>query len=350
MKLDINKLHEYVENGLLKSNKDGDLEVFCYTPKVQYEKLWDEITSVCRGIVVDQTGHVVAHCLPKFFNLNECPKTLVANLPNESYEIFDKEDGSLIHVFFHEGQVRTTSKCSFTSVYARKAQEYLPQALIEAYKTGRLPPDISFAAEIRLPDAEEEMRRVTKKEPGLYFFAMFDNMGDFDCEMSFTTLQSQADRFGFKTVEKIDIDLKSLVEMFYGVKGTEGFVVKFSSGFRVKLKTAWYLYINKVLENMETPEKQWDYIKPMVMQHEDDADWICNFPDELYDELTEIAVRMRQLFNTLEAYIKATVDELRPYCQTRKDLADKIKHNRLAPFMFNYYDGKDFVEGLWKYL
>lgn len=60
MPVDINTLREYVKNDLItmSSNNDNTLFICNYTPKVQYEQLWDDITLMCRGLIVDVNGTV----------------------------------------------------------------------------------------------------------------------------------------------------------------------------------------------------------------------------------------------------------------------------------------------------
>ncbi len=49
----IETLEKYYEDGLLhrQVHPTLDLTIWNYSPKVQYEKLWDEVTIQCRGLV-----------------------------------------------------------------------------------------------------------------------------------------------------------------------------------------------------------------------------------------------------------------------------------------------------------
>jgi hypothetical protein len=62
MKNLIETLEKYYEDGLLykQTHPTLPLTIWNYTPKVQYENIWDEITLQCRGMVTDDNGNVVA--------------------------------------------------------------------------------------------------------------------------------------------------------------------------------------------------------------------------------------------------------------------------------------------------
>ncbi len=66
-------LEKYYNDGLLhkQTHPTLDLTIWNYSPKVQYERLWDEITIQCRGLVTNSKGDIVARPFKKFFNYEE---------------------------------------------------------------------------------------------------------------------------------------------------------------------------------------------------------------------------------------------------------------------------------------
>ena len=74
-------LEKYYKNGLLhrQLHPTLPLTIWNYSPKVQYEKLWDEITTQCRGLVTDSEGNVVARPFRKFFNYEELKPDQIPN-------------------------------------------------------------------------------------------------------------------------------------------------------------------------------------------------------------------------------------------------------------------------------
>jgi RNA ligase len=63
-------LEKYYNLGLLykQTHPTLDLTIWNYSPKVQYEGLWDDITMQCRGLVTNSNGDVIARPFKKFFN------------------------------------------------------------------------------------------------------------------------------------------------------------------------------------------------------------------------------------------------------------------------------------------
>ena len=80
----IRTLEKYYEDGLLykQTHPTLPLTIWNYTPKVQYENTWDEITLQCRGLVTDDNGNVVARPFKKFFNIEEGKHT-----PTSEFEV-----------------------------------------------------------------------------------------------------------------------------------------------------------------------------------------------------------------------------------------------------------------------
>ena len=87
---------------------DG-LSLFCYSKSCVYERHWDEMTMLARGIILDPAEkRVVATPFPKFFNAGE----RADSIPDLPFEVFEKMDGSLIILFHHKGEWRCGTKGS----------------------------------------------------------------------------------------------------------------------------------------------------------------------------------------------------------------------------------------------
>lgn len=344
MKISISTLVDLEEQGLMKTRLSpcGNLRVACYSQKAQFEKAWDYYTTTCRGIVIEETtGEVKGMCLPKFFNLNEVEETKLANLPwNEDYEIFDKVDGSLLTVFEYNDVPWMTTKCSFTTIYSDFAYKQLDELHLG------LPKNITLAGEVRLPDELETMRRVTDKEPGIYFFAAFDR--DTGEELPFSYLEElKLLEPKLILVDKYDWDLKELSETFYSHKETEGYVIKFANGLRVKFKTAWYLYLNRLLAELGDGEKSRKFVKGMIKMYEDDSEWIANMPDELYVELTELADKVREDYRLAITQVETEVLAGRAlYGDSIKDFALSIQNHPYRSQCFCCWKGQEYKEKL----
>jgi RNA ligase len=102
--ISLETLEKYYQDGLLlrQTHPTLDLTIWNYTPKVQYEKLWDEITLQCRGLVTNSKGEIVARPFKKFFNYEEYKPE---EIPNEDYVVYEKMDGSLGILFYYEEEL-----------------------------------------------------------------------------------------------------------------------------------------------------------------------------------------------------------------------------------------------------
>lgn len=342
---DIKHLLQLHEEGILKMNKYKDqLYVFCYSPKCQYERLWDDITIDMRGIVVDTEGRVIAPCMPKFFNLNEVPETRPENLPKDiPYIIQNKADGSLIHTFFNpfEGRWQHTSKCSFDNEYIDAANRLLPP---ERLAKSQLRKDATLASEIRFDG--DPMRRVTKMQEGMYLITAWVNSESGVAEMPFDGLDSLPPHLGIGSVGKIDTTLESALETYSDLEDTEGYVIRYSNNFRFKLKTPWYLTLNKAIEDFSTPEEARNTVKACLKRCGMSTEWIKFLPDELWDEAEVLANDVFTSYKKLDREI----DDLYNlhYSDNRKEFALKVKDLPVASILFNKYSGKDYKELIWE--
>ena len=132
-KIDNEVINQYRLDGLLmmQSHPTLDLRIFNYTAKCQWEKSWDEVTLSARGLVVDGEGNIVARCLPKFFNMSELDEAKIPNLP---FDVLEKEDGSMIQLFWYKDQWVVSSRGSFTSDHAGWAWEILNEKYQDSLK------------------------------------------------------------------------------------------------------------------------------------------------------------------------------------------------------------------------
>src|SRR5258708_39711463 len=101
-------------------NQDSRLIIVNYTPRVQFGRLWDDVTMACRGLVlrVDQPWpdstrieDVVALPFAKFFNVGETgegPSSPVT-------EITEKLDGALGILYRLNGDYAIATRRSFPS-------------------------------------------------------------------------------------------------------------------------------------------------------------------------------------------------------------------------------------------
>jgi RNA ligase len=123
MKLNKENILKLIDEGYLIVNKhpDKELYIYNYSKTTQFERYWNELTLMCRGLVLDADYNIVARPFNKFFNLEE-DEGATPNLP---FEVFEKMDGSCIILFNHENEWIPCTRGSFISDQALKAKEML---------------------------------------------------------------------------------------------------------------------------------------------------------------------------------------------------------------------------------
>ena len=289
--ISLNVLEKYYQDGLLlrQTHPIYDLTIWNYSPKVQYEKLWDDITLQCRGLVTNSKGDIVARPFKKFFNYEEYKPE---EIPNENYIVYEKMDGSLGILFNYENEWILATRGSFTSPQAIKGKEILDRHDISAWRK-----DNTYLFEIIYP--ENRIVVDYKGEEKLVVLGAFHTESGIEIPDSslFWTQDS-----GFEVVmtyktwgETYDL-LKEEIQ-----KDREGYVIKFKNGFRMKIKGEEYKRLHKILTNISNRDI-WEYLKD-------------NKP---FDELLD---RVPDEFNE---WVKTTVRDLKYSCFQLRERAGKL--------------------------
>ena len=330
----LEKLNKYYEDGLLykQVHPSLPLTIWNYTEKVQYENLWDEVTLMCRGLVTDNEGNIVATPFHKFFNIEEGKFE-----PTEKFEVYEKMDGSLGIVFWYRGQWVVATRGSFTSDQAIKARE-----ILKKYNTDIMFRHLTFCFEIIYPENRIVLDYGTDEK--LVLLGTFDKNGkETDSE-----IWSQ---YGFDVVKKYDgiNDYKELKQMVKNDQ--EGFVVKFSNGDRIKVKGVEYLRLHKIMTNVTTTGI-WEYLK----NGEDVMELLKDVPDEFYKKIETYIKDLRYSYFQISEDAGKKFDYMmygkyndKEPITDRKEFAEWVstQPKHLSGILFRMFDKKDYSEIIW---
>ena len=341
-------LNKYHNEGLLykQVHPTLPLTIWNYTEKVQYENLWDEITMICRGLVTDNKGNVVAKPFKKFFNMEENKHT-----PTEEFEVYKKEDGSLGVLFHYEGEWILATRGSFTSDQAVKGTE-----LLKKYDIHKLQKKFTYLFEIVF----KQNRIVVDYGDfeGLILLGMIETSTGYEVDLhnegTDVRYKNLIKNVGFEVVKKYDgikdySVLKSMV-----ADNEEGFVVKFSNGDRMKIKGEEYLRLHKIMTNLSTTAV-WE-----VLSSEQSMDSILkDVPDEFYKKIKNYERDLRYNFFQISEYCGKMHDGFR-YGKfgdrdpepSKKEFAEFMVQNNFKPglcsVMFAMWDKKPYNKIIWK--
>jgi RNA ligase len=341
MIINLEQLNLYIEAGLIvkQSHPDLPLSIYNYSRKCQYENIWDDITMSARGLIAeDISGRLVARGFDKFFNYDQLP-SVGMETPNESFEVFDKADGSYISAFFYNGKWMAASKGSFTSDHAIKAN-----ALLSNMNTDALSAENSYCFELV---GGNSFRIVCDygEESRLILLSAF-NLSD-GSEVRFDVL-SELSLYGYELIKRFDgvKDFREVTKMFDG-DNREGFVIRFESGLRVKLKYDEYLRLHRIVTNI-TSYDIWEMlcdgsdITELLDRVPDEFDvWVKTTVSDLLYNYNEIDCRVITLFSTFE-----TLPDKKKYAEWVFSITKDSP--KLAAVLFKLYEGREYSHLIWK--
>ena len=333
------KLNKYHNDGLLykQTHPTFPLTIWNYTPDVQYGEKWDDITLQCRGLVTDNEGNVVARPFKKFFNIEENKHT-----PTSEFEVFDKMDGSLGIMFKYNGEMVCATRGSFTSEQSKWMIEF---ALKYNYQN-IIVDGFTYLFEIIYPE-NRIVVNYENQERLVLLGIINTETGE---ELPYNDLFE-----GFDVVKKYDgirdySELKGKVE-----QNSEGFVVRFSNGERMKIKGEEYLRLHKIMTNVSTTGV-WE----LLSSGGDINEFLKDVPDEFYKKVKDYADLLKYGFYRVSEdcgkshhyfrYGKYNDREIEP---TKKQFAEHVMNHGHPPYravMFAMWDGKPYDKLIWNVL
>ncbi len=348
MKIDLNELRNRSEYINEQQHPTLPLLIWNYSQKCQFAKAWDKYTSMCRGLITDLEGNIVARPFTKFFNLNETEETKTEHLPTEKPVITEKLDGSLGILYFDDkGDPCIATRGSFTSEQAVWATKWI-QNQNPIYGWSTVDKNFTYLFEI----IYKENRIVVDYDfEGLILLAIIDNTTGRDT-MKYATWDSGNIWGHCEAVRKVkqlpDKQIEELAKE--NADNKEGYVVFYpSTGLRVKIKLPEYVRLHRLITGFSS-YSIWECLKNS--QNIDEI--LERVPDEFYqwvkDTRNKITYEWANLYQEAK---EAYSDMLR--CVgwgdtiTRKDYAVWIKRNAEHPhLLFSLLDGKDISVKVWQ--
>lgn len=219
-----------------------------YTPVAhntlfQHRNGWTVPLRLCRGIIFDKNGDLIALSFPKFFNYGEHEET--TELPWYSFTVMEKMDGHLGIIFKYKGEYLITTRGSFTSNTSKIAMKMLADYDYAEHWLFGWPENTTILVEIIHPAT-----KVLTDYGGNQDFTLIGafntkefidhNYADL-VEFGKILLLRPAEVFEVKSAEELKKIIKDRT-----VKNKEGYVARFAGGLRVKFK--FETYLSKMIE------------------------------------------------------------------------------------------------------
>lgn len=325
----------YSKEGYLDAIREGSLTLYCYTRKTVQECNWNFHTTTARGLVLDDSGKIIARPFRKFFNLNERPETHPGVLPAEVPELSEKYDGSLIVAFWNPESARwqAVTMGSWDNRQTQYANQWL------AGRSQNLDRNYTYLFEliapwnrivILYPEERMILIGVINTESGEDW--SYTKVREFGLSVGFEPV-----RFEKKPFDGIDFHDAAIV-------GEEGYVARYSSGLRVKLKYAEYMRLHAILTELSVKD-MWRYMstgQPINVGNvpADFAEWFNAERSNILDAKKRIEDEARTAF------------EKAPNCGSRKEYASYFMTFRqpIRSILFLMLDGQPYEDILWEHV
>lgn len=352
MQVDFEILDALAEQGWLtvRKHRTADLYIWNYTPQTVYKRYWTPETTMARGLITDGTGRIMARPFPKFFNLEELEGLGIA-IPHEPFTVTEKVDGSLGILYFVNHVPYVSTRGSFESEQAQHATALLHAKYLYNVDWNHLEREgITLLWEIVYPE-NRIVCDYGALDDLILLAAINNETGHEYSIVSFTHNSFQGDPVAvFPVVQHYDglTNVHTIRDMFSGTSGidSEGFVVRFKSGLRVKLKFADYVRLHRLYTSF-TAKTIWELLRSGQHEelqsilssrdmYEDFGDWIENTVTLLKSQFAAIEESALGVYNTVKGL------------PTRREQAQTIAQYPHKAVVFKMLDGQPYADLIWK--
>ncbi len=328
--MDENLLKEMLEKKYvsIQDHPTEPLRIYNYTKSAQYDWLWNDVTKKCRGLIMDHDGNMIANPFEKFFNLEELDAK-EEPIPHESFEVYEKVDGSLGILYWINDIPSIATRGSFTSEQSQEGTKMLQENYKHIFD--KLDKSKTYLFEIIYPDNRIVIDYGNLRE--LRLLAIRDTK---------TGEEFPLEDIGFPMVKIFDgiKDFRKLKELEEDNK--EGFVIKFESGFRVKVKFEEYKRLHRIFTNVSN-KSIWEILRTGG----DFKELIDRVPDEFFNWLDDTRNDLLKQYQEIEDISKKQYRSPEEF-ESMREFAEYTKGQSYPPILFKMRDNKDYSEFIWK--
>jgi RNA ligase len=326
-KLNWDKVNALVDQHYLmvKKHPEAKLYICNYTAKAQYDGFWNDYTLQCRGLIIDREGYIVARPFPKFFNLGEIK---LDKLPKEAFDVYEKLDGSLGILYWLDGIPVIATRGAFDSEQAQVANNILHEKYPHTFD--QLDKNLTYLFEIIYPGNRVVIDYGTTKE--LFLLAVIEIRTGREMPLPNLGIPHAPKYEGIRDLSQIQQQAR---------EDKEGYVIRFRSGLRVKVKFPEYVRLHRIITGLSLLEI-WEYLsegKPMDALLE-------KVPDEVYEWVKQSVTDLQTRYAEIEAECKSVYREL----PSRKETAHYFKQQKYPQVLFAMLTNKDYAPIIWKML
>jgi len=339
-KISLRNLQKMIEERYISVQKHPmlDLWIYNYTQNAQFDRLWNNETLSCRGLIMDAKHNIIARPFKKFFNMEELEGQGV-QLPLEDFQVFDKLDGSLGILYWVEDTPYLATRGSFSSDQAIKGTEILHRKIKENKGALQFEKYYTYLFEILYP----QNRVVVDygKTEDIVLLTVINTITG--TEKSYSDIKTRYEG-RLSIVKRYDgiTDYKEFAS--HQKENSEGYVIMFKDGLRIKIKFEEYKRLHKLLTGVNA-RTIWE-----ALRAGESIESMCyRVPDEFYQWIQKAAQLVKSEYRKIEVQGLtdfSTVEAMN--LETRKEKAMEYQKYDHPKMMFLLLDGRDYREYIWK--
>ncbi len=319
----------------IKGKVDADLGVVMLNYNQIASPMAETICQECRALLLEVgTWKVVSRSFQKFFNHGQ-PEAHPVDWATARVQ--EKLDGSLICLYFHRGQWRVATKgtpdaSGQVNSHTITFQGLVRQTLAEMGSsfedlTARLDPDV-FSFELTAP---ENRIIVPYTDRRLTWLAAWDarTLAEVEIEALPDLPTPRVREYPLRTLDEVMAAVEVIAPF-----AAEGFIVRDAAHRRIKIKSAAYLMVDRLLSALNTPRRK---VEAVLSEQFDDM--VPQLPPLVRDEMLALQARLAafrrevaQAFDVLAAF------------ENRREFAAQALRHPFSPMLFWMRDGHDMAE------
>ena len=321
--------------------------IYNYTQKTQYDGEWNKHTMMCRGLILDDKGKVIARPFKKFFNMGEYNQhNHLGTLPHYTYfDVFNKLDGSLGILYqTPDGDFAIATRGSFDSEQAKVGTEILK----EKYAHVPFNSNLTYLFEIIYPEnrivvdygqqKDLMLLAVINKEDGTEFG--YEELLNFSDKSKIPMTQ-----YCGRTAYNRHIFSKLYTKI---PEGAEGFVLLFDNGLRVKIKSDEYLRLHRLITGVSN-KSIWELLR----NGQGTDELLDRVPDEFYNYVKQTTTMFFGSYDEINNYCRNVLVKL-PWLNAdqsnMREIAEIIKAHKYSGVTFAMFRKKEYNDAIWKLL
>lgn len=330
--LDLSLLAEMLDDGYVREQSHPDfpeLRILNYSEKTQFERKWNDVTRITRGLIYNADTHeVLARPFQKIHNWDEAEAPRIVD-DQILYSYSNKYDGSLgIGYIRPDGRAAIATRGSFASEQAMHATAML---WAEEYERGITEKDIIATIKTGMTPLFEIVFPANRI---VLDYGSLDDLIPLGCIWISSGVYTPESYSGDRTMHDLLMDLSR--------DNSEGWVAWLTAYKAVKIKQSDYVELHRIVTGLNR-KSVWRAIRDELLD-----ELLVKLPDELYDWATQVALELELEFQRI--YQDAIISTPKGHAD-QKSFALAVQAEvspELRGLVFAMRAGKDIRDTIWR--